>query len=720
MERSHDQGTDSMSARSRGPPIPPPAALETQSTSSGSLDDWLWKKYPDEEAIAPSRSYGRVYPPPRSTSSEPAANGRQDSTSDSHADGSSHGRHSFSTTLAPLQVEKYSSLYGSGAPPPLSSESEKLVAARIHELSQLRSPLLRELAKRLGDVFHINTPKYVEEKEDAKFHTYSHLEVKDRWRDIQGAFGWAGLLEPIDPVLRAEIVRYGEFAQATYDAFDSAPTSKYCGSSKYSKAELFEKVGLQRRGYEITHFLYATSELPLPKLFSRSSSDDPWSKDSNWIGFVAVCTAPDEIARLGRRDIVITWRGTMSTFEWIEDLRDYMEPAGFDPRHESGTEHVMVEAGFLSVYRSSNSNSRYNKTSARQQVLEAVRELVGKYSSDPFPLSISVTGHSLGSALATLCAYDIAESGMNSLQQCPKVPTNWYDEDHASQISRSYQLSLWNTDGRQLERAQPKARRRSVFKNLKALLEDTVGDVREKLGWNWDLDPQEYQAAAPVAAANAGAGERVSKFSPDKIPITVYSFAGPKVGNAAFANRSEKLGVAVLRIVNVRDVVPKVPGLEIFAKTLKVIQPFVPSVPSYKHVGVELIIDNYKSPYLRETKNWRITHDLEGYLHLVDGYHGFNLPFEKTLRCIALANKKQDFLKPEYFIPPMWWQEENKGMIRDENGEWILPTRAIELFPPSPISEAENIHDRDFRQFLRSVSIALETSESEPIEDGSP
>ncbi|KAG6552802.1 hypothetical protein Mapa_005750 [Marchantia paleacea] len=710
-----------MPAQSSGPSYPPPAASKKQNTSSSAVNDRRRKDLPDAEAIAPSSTSGSLYPPQRTTSghekasSEAAANGRQDSISDSYADGSSHGRQSFSTHLAPLQVEKYSSSYGSGAAPPLSAESERIVTCRIQELSQLQSPLLRELAKRLGDIFHINTPKYEEKKHDGQFHPYCNLNVKDRWQDIQGAYGWAGLLEPMDPVLRAEIVRYGEFAEATYDAFDADHMSKYCGSSKYTKAALFEKVGLDGRGYEITEFLYATSELPLPNIFTKSFDDDPWSKDSNWIGFVAVCISPVEIARLGRRDIVIAWRGTVTTFEWIEDLRDYMAPAGFDPRHESETEHVMVEAGFLSVYKSSNSNSRYNKTSVRQQVLKAVRDLVAKYSNDPYPLSISVTGHSLGSALATLCGYDIAESGMNSLQQTHRVPTNWYDESHYSETSKSYrerERSLWNTDCSQLESAQSKGMKTSVLEYVKAVLEDKLDDFRDKLGLSSDSDNEEHHAAAAVAAAGAPAAERVSKFSQNRIPITVYSFAGPRVGNAAFADRLEKLGVAVLRIVNVNDMVPKVPGLDIISKPMMVLHEIVREAPSYEHVGVELIIDNFKSPYLKETRNPINTHDLEGYLHLVDGYHGLKLPFEKTLRSIALANKKNDYLKPEYYIPAMWWQEENKGMIRDENGEWILPTRAPELFPPTPISQAESIHDRDFTQFFRSVSIAMERSQA--------
>lgn len=83
-----------------------------------------------------------------------------------------------------------------------------------------------------------------------------------------------------------------------------------------------------------------------------------------------------------------------------------------------------------------------------------MRDLVDKYKNEPEELSITVCGHSLGSALATLSAYDLAESGFNKL---------------------------------------------------------TVGDKNLT------------------------------------VPITVFSFAGPRVGNSAFKKRMEEIGVKVTK-----------------------------------------------------------------------------------------------------------------------------------------------------------------------------
>ncbi|CAN7096581.1 unnamed protein product [Brassica rapa subsp. narinosa] len=55
--------------------------------------------------------------------------------------------------------------------------------------------------------------------------TEEERRLRDTWRKIQGEDDWAGLMDPMDPVLRSELIRYGEMAQACYDAFDFDPSS---------------------------------------------------------------------------------------------------------------------------------------------------------------------------------------------------------------------------------------------------------------------------------------------------------------------------------------------------------------------------------------------------------------------------------------------------------------------------------------------------------------
>lgn len=165
---------------------------------------------------------------------------------------------------------------------------------------------------------------------------------------------------------------------------------------------------------------------------------------------------------------------------------------------------------------------RYCKFSAREQILTEVKRLIEMYPNEE--MSITVTGHSLGSALAILSAYDLVETGLN----------------------------------------------------VKA---DTSG-----------------------------------------VPICVFSFSGPRVGNVRFKERIEKLGVKVLRVVNVHDIVPKSPGLVLNEHSPSMVMKICEKLPwSYSHVGVELALDHKNSPFLKPTSDLVCAHNLEAHLHLLDG-----------------------------------------------------------------------------------------------------
>ncbi|KAE8056444.1 hypothetical protein FH972_013219 [Carpinus fangiana] len=112
---------------------------------------------------------------------------------------------------------------------------------------------------------------------------------------------WEGLLDPMDSHLRGEIIRYKEFPQASYDSFDFDPHSKHCGTGKYQGAHFFEKLDMADRGYQISRYLYATSNINLPNFFQKSKMSKVWSRHTNWMGYIAVTTDKEEIKRLGRR-----------------------------------------------------------------------------------------------------------------------------------------------------------------------------------------------------------------------------------------------------------------------------------------------------------------------------------------------------------------------------------------------------------------------------------
>ncbi|KAK3036197.1 hypothetical protein RJ639_030641 [Escallonia herrerae] len=325
------------------------------------------------------------------------------------------------------------------------------------------------------------------------------------WREVQGLNNWENLVEPLDPLLQQEIIRYGEFVTACYKAFDLDQASKRFLNCKYGKKSLLREVGLADSGYEVTKYIYATPDINLPIQNDACSG--------RWIGYVAV-SSDDEVKRLGRRDIVISFRGTVTCPEWIANLMSSLTPARLDPF--DSRPDVKVEAGFLSLYTSNESSTKFGVGSCREQLLCEVSRILSKYKGEE--VSITLAGHSMGSSIALLLAYDIAELGLNRRD----------DSDHV-------------------------------------------------------------------------------------IPLTVFSFGGPRVGNSGFKERCEELGVKVLRIVNTNDPVTKLPGV-FLNENFRVLggrYEFPWSCSCYAHVGVELALEFFKMG------NPSCVHDLETYLNLL-------------------------------------------------------------------------------------------------------
>lgn len=96
--------------------------------------------------------------------------------------------------------------------------------------------------------------------------------------------------------------------------------------------------------------------------------------ESELIGFIA--QSADRI--------VIAFRGTKTGPEWLSDFR--YNQVSWPYTSASGSVH----SGFVSIY-----------DSCREQILAALRTL-------PTTSSLLITGHSLGAALATYCALDLA------------------------------------------------------------------------------------------------------------------------------------------------------------------------------------------------------------------------------------------------------------------------------------------------------------------------
>lgn len=239
--------------------------------------------------------------------------------------------------------------------------------------------------------------------------------IARRWRELNGANYWKGLLDPLDVDLRKNIINYGELSQAAYTGLNRESRSRYAGSCLFRRKDFLSRVDVSNPNlYEITKFIYAMCTVSLPDDFMiKPLSKAAWSKQSNWMGFVAVATDEGKEV-LGRRDVVVAWRGTIRVLEWMDDLDISLVPASEIVRPGSAHD-PRVHGGWLSVYTSTDPGSRYNEQSARYQVLDEVKRLQDLYKQEE--TSITITGHSLGAALATISATDIVSNGYN--KTCP-------------------------------------------------------------------------------------------------------------------------------------------------------------------------------------------------------------------------------------------------------------------------------------------------------------
>ncbi|XWS18685.1 hypothetical protein CRYUN_Cryun32bG0066000 [Craigia yunnanensis] len=298
------------------------------------------------------------------------------------------------------------------------------------------------------------------------------------------------------------------------------------------------------------------------------------------MGYVAV-SDDEKTRKIGQKDILVAWRGTVAPSEWYEDFQRNLEPIGIGD--------AKVEHGFLSIYTSKNESTRYNKSSASEQVMKEVTKLVQFYHGKGEEVSLTIIGHRLGGALALLNAYEAAA-------------------------------------------------------NLPGLL------------------------------------------------VSVISFGAPRVGNCAFRDELDELGVKTLRVVIKLDLVPKMPGI-VFNGSFQRFDDIIGTLEwVYTHVGAELRLDVNSSPYLKRGFNPLGFHSLEMYLHLVDEFLNAGSTFRSDARRdVTLVNKACDMLVDELRIPHCWSQLANKGLVRNEHGRWVKPRRDPEHIP-SPIGDQARDH----------------------------
>jgi hypothetical protein len=414
-------------------------------------------------------------------------------------------------------------------------------------------------------------------------------------------------------------ISYGELAQAAGDAFNAEERSPHVGECLYRASHLLSGTGVAAAGpYEVTKLLYATSGVLSNPFLPARSQPQLVVADSNFMGYVAVAT-DEGVAALGRRDIVVAWRGSVRPMEWVNDAVFVQVPAtpvlGHAPSSSSLPLPPMVHWGFLSLYTSSNANSKFNKTSAKDQasspnrllfrsimrahvyivhsnndracmqLIEEVKRLMEKYKGEE--VSITITGHSLGGALSILSAVDIVAQGLNVPQNSSRPPCL----------------------------------------------------------------------------------------------VTAIVFACPKVGNPLFKMAFDLFqgkGLHALHVQNQGDIVPQLPrslpdlGIE-YVGVGVTLDIHTDKSPYLRKLTVNVPLQDLECYLKCMAERWGILHNLECYLHGVAGEQGDDAPFKLAVeRDLALVNKSTDALREDLHVPANWWVAQNKHMVKGADGHWKL------------------------------------------------
>ncbi|MEK3878413.1 lipase family protein [Paenibacillus sp. FSL M7-0420] len=158
-------------------------------------------------------------------------------------------------------------------------------------------------------------------------------------------------------------------------------------------------------GQTYTQFANAEGAFVVPADFSAVHSFQAKSMGNVRELFGFILESPQEI--------IVAWRGSISTNDWLSNMNAAQKPFQYIK------EPCLTHRGFTDIY-----------ASAR----EAILSVLGTLSPEK---TLFVTGHSLGGALATLCALDVAA---NSAFTAPRLYTYGSprvgDPDFAKAFSR--------------------------------------------------------------------------------------------------------------------------------------------------------------------------------------------------------------------------------------------------------------------------------------------
>jgi predicted lipase len=194
------------------------------------------------------------------------------------------------------------------------------------------------------------------------------------------------------------------YAQLVGIAYTVAPNADYTDQTK---------AAIKQAGYDYVETLYG-NEL--------ATDVSPHQGEEVSYGFLATSAAGELVAVI---------RGTETILEWLHDFAFLFVP---NPIHAGGG---MTEDGFTAIYRSLRAGKDPNAPAA----IAAIETLVGGGNIQ----WVTVAGHSLGAALATLLGLDVglhaeAKSTQVYTYASPRVGELMFQHTYNSVVPNTYRL----------------------------------------------------------------------------------------------------------------------------------------------------------------------------------------------------------------------------------------------------------------------------------------